>query len=142
MASQAVRDRMLAAGERITPQRDTIAGVLEATDRPLSAAELCEAVQRADPAIGRATVFRTVAALERTGIVEQLSLAGQRPGYLLCATAAHHHHLVCRQCGAVADLPEAPVARFCAAIEQDHGFRVDHASLVVYGTCAGCGPAG
>jgi hypothetical protein len=38
-----------------------------------------------DPGIGRATVLRTVAALKHAGIVEQLSLPGERPGYLCVA---------------------------------------------------------
>jgi Fur family ferric uptake transcriptional regulator len=138
MASEAVRDRILAAGERITPQRDVIAGVLEATTRPLSASALCDAVQRLDPGIGRATVFRTIAALEHAGIVEQLSLPGERSGYLLCGTAGHHHHLVCQHCGAVSDLPEEAVGPFFSTIERDHGFRVDHASFSLYGTCRTC----
>jgi Fur family ferric uptake transcriptional regulator len=141
MAGEAVRDRILAAGERITPQRDVIAGVLEAAARPLSASELCEAVQRLDPGIGRATVFRTLAALEQAGIVEQLSLPGERSGYLLCATAGHHHHLVCQHCHTVSDLPEEAVGPFLSTIERDHGFRVDHASFSLYGTCGACASA-
>jgi Fur family ferric uptake transcriptional regulator len=138
VASELVRDRLLAAGERISPQRDVIAGVLEATARPLGAAELCDAVRRVDPSIGRATVFRTLAVLERAGIVEQLSLQGERTGYLLCPTVGHHHHLVCQRCSAVSDLPEEAVAPFFASIEGDHGFCVDHASFSVYGVCAAC----
>lgn len=133
-----MRDRILAAGERITPQRDLIAGVLEMAPRPLSASGLYEAVARLDPGIGRATVFRAVSALERAGIVEQLSLPGERSGYLLCATVGHHHHLVCQRCGMVSDLPEETVGPFFATIESDHGFSVDHASFSVYGTCAAC----
>jgi len=138
MASEAVRDRILAAGERITPQRDMIASVLERAPRPLSASGLYEAVALLDPGIGRATVFRAVSALERAGIVEQLSLHGERSVYLLCATAGHHHHLVCQRCGKVSDLPEETVGPFFATIESDHGFRVDHASFSVYGICASC----
>ena len=133
-----MRDRILAAGERITPQRDLIAGVLEMAPRPLSASGLYEAVARLYPGIGRATVFRAVSALERAGIVEQLSLPGERSGYLLCATVGHHHHLVCQRCGMVSDLPEETVGPFFATIESDHGFSVDHASFSVYGTCAAC----
>ncbi len=129
---------MLAAGERITPQRDLIASVLETAVRPLSASALCAVVQQIDPSVGRATIFRTVAALERAGIVEQLAVPGERSAYLLCATVGHHHHLVCQHCGAVSDLPEEAVMPFSASIQQSHEFHVDHANFTVYGTCAGC----
>jgi len=129
---------MLAAGLRITPQRDLIAGVLEASTRPLSTLELCDTVQRLGSGVGRATVFRTVATLERSGIVEQLSLTGERSEYLLCSSVGHHHHLICQQCGAVSDLAEEAVEPFVDTVEEEHGFRVDHTSFTIYGTCDSC----
>lgn len=138
MASDTVRNRMLAAGQRITPQRDLIAGVLEHADRPLGAQELLDAVSGHDPGVGRATVFRALQALGDAGIVQHVSLAGNQAGYLLCATAGHHHHLVCQQCGTIEDLAEDEVAPFLTALQDGHGFHVDHASFTVYGTCASC----
>jgi len=142
MASGDVRDRILAAGQRLTPQRDLIAEVLERADHPLSAQELCEAVEQLDCGIGRATVFRTLQSLQEAGIVEHLTLAGNRAGYLLCASPGHHHHLVCRHCGRVEDLHEQEVAPFVADVERAHSFHVDHASFSIYGTCSGCAGAG
>jgi len=138
VASDAVRNRMLAAGQRITPQRDLIAGVLEHADRPLGAQELLGAVSDHDPSVGRATVFRALQALQDAGIVQHVSLSGNQAGYLLCATAGHHHHLVCQRCGTIQDLAEAEVAPFLTALEHGHGFHADHASFTVYGTCASC----
>lgn len=138
MASDTVRDRILATGQRITPQRDLVAGVLEQAERPLSAAELCEAVARAGRGVGRATVFRTLLSLEEAGIVQQVVLPGNQPAYLLCRVAGHHHHLVCRQCGAAEDLAEDEVAPFLGALEGAHHFRVDHSNFTVYGSCARC----
>jgi len=142
MASDAVRDRMLAAGQRITPQRDLIAGVLEHADRPVGAQELVGTVRSLDPGVGRATVFRTLQSLQDAGIVQHVTLAGNQAGYLLCATAGHHHHLVCQQCGTIEDLAEDEVAPFLTSVQQVHGFVVDHASFTVYGTCAPCTGAG
>lgn len=138
MASDTVRDRILAAGQRITPQRDLVAGVLEQAGRPLSAAELYEAVGRSGRGVGRATVFRTLQSLEDAGIVQHVVLPGNQAAYLLCQVAGHHHHLVCRQCGAADDLAEDEVAPFLAALEDGHRFQVDHANFAVYGTCARC----
>ncbi len=142
VASDAVRSRILAAGQRITPQRDVIAQLLEAASRPLGATELCAAVAAEDPRIGRATVFRTLAALEQAGIVAQVSLPGGQTGYLLCGTDGHHHHLVCQGCGGVDDVLEAAVSPFLRRLERDHRFRVDHASFTIYGTCARCAGPG
>jgi len=140
MSSDVLRGRILAAGQRITPQRDVIAGVLERAGRPLAAQELCDAVGQVDHGIGRATVFRTLQSLQEAGIVQHVTLAGNQAGYLLCASVGHHHHLVCRHCGAIEDLPEAEVAPFLAGVEETHGFEVDHATFNIYGACRACAP--
>lgn len=141
VSSHALRDRILAAGQRITPQRDLIAGVLERAEGPLAAQELCKVVERADPSIGRATVFRTLQSLQEAGIVEHVTLVGNQVAYLLCAIAGHHHHLVCRHCGVFSDLPEAEVAPFLTRVEKASGFTVDHATFNVYGRCSACARA-
>jgi len=138
VASPAVRDRMLAAGQRITPQRDLVAGVLERAGRPLSAPEIVAAVDRADEGVGRATVFRTLQSLLEAGIVQHVVLPGNQHGYLLCAAPGHHHHLICEGCGRVTDLEESEVGDFLASLERDHRFAVDHATFDIYGTCTDC----
>ena len=138
VASESVRSRILAAGQRITPQRDLIAGVLEAADGPLGAQELLEAVALRDAGIGRATVFRTLQSLQDAGVVQHVPLPGDQGGYLLCPTSGHHHHLVCQRCGRVEDLLEEEVALFVGAVARDHGFDIDHTGLELSGHCSGC----
>jgi len=140
MASEALRNRILGAGQRITPQRDLIAGVLEGADRPLSAQEICDAVEQVAGGVGRATVFRALQSLHEADIVEHVTLPGNQAGYLLCATSGHHHHLVCRSCGQVQDVEEGEVGPFLGALEGRYGYHVDHASFTVYGTCPACRP--
>ena len=129
---------MLAAGQRITRQRDAVAGVLERAGRPLGAGEICDMVAASDPDVGRATVFRTLHALVGAKIVQRVALAGGQSGYLLCEADGHHHHLVCTSCGRTTDLPESVVAPFLTQVEAAHGFTVDHSSFDVYGRCARC----
>jgi Fur family ferric uptake transcriptional regulator len=138
MASNSVRERILAAGQRITPQRDVIAGILEQAGRPLSAQELCDEVDSQKVGIGRATVFRTLQSLQEAGVVQRITMPGDQSGYLLCPTQGHHHHLVCRICGRVEELAEKEVSSFLARIDADHGFQTDHASFDIYGTCSEC----
>jgi Fur family ferric uptake transcriptional regulator len=138
MASGAVRDRILRSGQRITPQRDLIAEVLERAGRPLTAQELWTTVSEKEPSIGRATVFRTLQSLQEAGIVEHLTLAANQVGYLLCGSPEHHHHLVCQRCGRVEDLGEQDVKPFLAKVERMHRFTADHSSFSIYGTCAAC----
>ncbi len=138
VASRNLRDRLLAVGQRITSQRDLIADILERARRPLTASEVLKRATQTDPSIGRATVFRTLQTFQEIGIVTHVTLSGNQSGYLLCAVADHHHHLICKVCDTVVDLEEADVAPFLAHIESKHRFQVDHASFDIYGICAHC----
>jgi Fur family ferric uptake transcriptional regulator len=129
---------MLASGQRITRQRDAVAGVLERAKRPLGAREICDAVAKSDPGVGRATVFRALHALVEADIVQRVALPGGQNGYLLCGTGGHHHHLVCTGCGRTTDVPEELVAPFLSGVEETYGFTVDHSSFDVRGRCASC----
>ena len=50
----------------------------------------------------------------------------------------NHHHVVCRSCGAIADVDcvvgEAP----CLQPSDAHGFTVDEAEVVFWGMCPAC----
>jgi Fur family ferric uptake transcriptional regulator len=50
----------------------------------------------------------------------------------------HHHHLVCRSCGATVEVADPPVERWAARIAAEHGFVDVHHQVEVFGTCATC----
>ncbi len=135
--SETTRTRVLAAGHRITPQRDLISDVLEGDPRPRTAQELWADVRVRAPGVGRATVFRTLDALVDAGLARRLALPNRRTAYVGCS-ALHHHHFVCQECGSVLELPEPVVSPLLRHLERARGFQVDHARLDFYGTCPGC----
>ena len=140
MSTARTRDRVLAAGQRLTPQRDLIAGVLEEAGQPVTAQEVWHRVTRLAPGVGRATVFRALDALVGAGIARRIALAPRRTAYVSCSDR-HHHHLVCQRCGTVQELPEADVAPLIRRLLRARGFVVDHASLDVLGSCGPCAAA-
>jgi len=139
VSSETTRTRVLAAGRRLTPQRDLISEVLEADPRPRSAQELWTEVRARAPGIGRATVFRALDALVDAGAARRLALPNRRSGYVGCS-ALHHHHFVCQDCGIVIELPEPEVSPLLRHLERARGFQVNHARLDFYGTCPDCLP--
>lgn len=85
-----------------------------------------------------ATVYRAVAAMERSGYVARV---GERDGSVLfarCTLEHHHHHLVCTCCGHVAHA-ECPLDADMVAAATEAGFRLTAHELTLYGVCAGCG---
>ncbi|PZQ80303.1 MAG: transcriptional repressor, partial [Micrococcus luteus] len=62
---------------------------------------------------------------------------GSPARYEIC-TGDNHHHLVCRGCGTVVDVPCRTGSAPCLDAPEDHGFAVDEAEVYYWGLCAGC----
>lgn len=130
-------DRLTAAGERVTRQRLLVANALAASGRRLTAEQLYRALRRREPAIGRATVFRTLETLVEAGVARRLELDGHVYAYVACLPA-HHHHIACTRCGRVEEIDEAYVAPIAERLAAEMGFEIDDARLDFYGRCATC----
>jgi Fe2+ or Zn2+ uptake regulation protein len=88
------------------------------------------------PGVSLPTVYATLELLEELGQVRRVP--GGAGAVLFDARTDAHDHLVCRRCGAVADLDcgtdHAVVMDAAVAL----GFRADDAQVVVSGLCAAC----
>lgn len=135
--SLAAADRLTAAGERVTRQRLLVADALAASGRRLTAEQLYRSLRRRDPAIGRATVFRTLETLVEAGVARRLELDGHVYAYVACLPA-HHHHIACTRCGRVEEIDEAYVTPIAERLAEEMGFEIDDARLDFYGRCASC----
>jgi len=123
-------------GGRVTPARLTIAEVASGQSHAFTIEQLALGVRKANPRIGLATVYRTVAALVSTGFLDQV---GERSGaalYFRCAEGGHHHHLVCTTCGAVSTAP-CP-ARDTVASAESAGYLVTGHDVRIWGVCPAC----
>lgn len=136
-----IEERLGDSGVRFTGGRRKVVAALEVSDGPLSAAELHDQLGGSVPA---SSVYRTLAVLEETGIVEPHHGARGITRYELAEwLTGHHHHLVCRTCGAVEDvaLPsplEAQLERLVGQVSRLSAFRASGHSLEVDGRCARC----
>ena len=133
----AAAPRLAAAGERVTRQRVLIAERLAAAGRQLTAGDLYEELQRDEPTIGRATVFRTLETLVEAGVVRRLEQEGHVYAYVACQPE-HHHHLSCTHCGRVEEIDEAYVLPIAERVAAERGFEIDDARLDFYGRCGRC----
>ncbi len=129
-----------------TRQQGLIAACLAAlAGRPATVAELEAALRGAGTPIGTATIYRHLEKLEQAGRVRKSAPAGRAgAGYELLPDGArcHEHlHLRCEVCGALVHLNCGQVDSFQGHLQSRHGFAVNPAKTVVYGTCAACAGA-
>jgi Fur family ferric uptake transcriptional regulator len=121
---------------RNTKQRDAIRRVIEESERPISAAEVLSLAARHVPALGIATVYRTLSAFLAEGLVVSVPIPGEQPRYeSRQAASRHHHHFHCGGCGRVFDVPGC-----VQGLDRltPPGFTVSGHDLLLHGQCSAC----
>lgn len=135
------RERILellrGAGGRVTSARVALVTALVEARSHVTADDLAATVQRQHPEVHRSTIYRTLDALERLGVVDHVHLGHGRAVYHLADET--HQHLVCDDCGAVVEVPEELFAELAARAEADYGFRIRPKHFAVPGVCRNCG---
>ena len=122
---------------RPTRQRRAVVEALESFDDFRSAQDIHDLLGRRGETVGLATVYRTLQRLAEAGEVDQLRTVDGEAIYRRCSDT-HHHHLVCRGCGATVEVEGPTVERWTRAIAAEHGYGDVSHTLEIFGTCADC----
>jgi Fur family transcriptional regulator, ferric uptake regulator len=125
------------AGARPTRQRLAVAEVLTTFDDFRSAQEIHALLTERGENVGLATVYRTLQKLSDADEVDMLRTEDGEAIYRRCS-ASHHHHLVCRICGATVEVEGPAVEKWTKAIAAEHGYAEVSHSLEIFGTCSRC----
>jgi Fur family ferric uptake transcriptional regulator len=131
-----LRDR----GLRVTKQRVAVLSAL--ADAPHSGADAV--LNRVRTEVGQVStqaIYDVLNILTDRGIVRRIQLPGSSARYEL-RVGDNHHHVVCRRCGAVADIDCATGSAPCLDpmdLDQNApGFVIDEAEVTYWGVCASC----
>ena len=85
-------------------------------------------------------VYEALHALTAAGLIARIETPGS-PARFEGRIGDNHHHLVCRSCGAVADVDCAVGHAPCLTASDDHGFTIDEAQVIFWGLCPNCSNA-
>ncbi|MDY6054677.1 Fur family transcriptional regulator [Micrococcus sp.] len=130
------RALMRGAGLRVTAPRLAVLSALRA--HPHADAGTVLAAARTElPTVSHQAVYDCLRALTGAGLVRSLQPAGSTTRYEI-ALHDNHHHLVCRSCGTLVDVPCQAGHAPCLDIPEDHGFTVDEAEVYYWGRCPAC----
>ena len=89
---------------RQTRQRAAVIEVLQTSRTHPDAAQVHAQVREKLPSVSLGTVYRTLDALVRDGVLVTIERAGQATRYDYRHEGEEHHHAVCRSCGAIFDV--------------------------------------
>ena len=90
--------------------------------------------------VSHQAVYDVLRALTDAGLLRRIQPAGASARYE-SRVGDNHHHVVCRSCGAIADVDCAVGHTPCLTASDDHGFVVDEAEVVYWGICPACSTA-
>ena len=87
--------------------------------------------------VSHQAVYDVLRALTDAGLVRHIQPPGSVARYE-SRVGDNHHHIVCRSCGAIADVDCAVGAAPCLSASDDHGYVIDEAEVVYRGLCPDC----
>ncbi|MFB4306111.1 Fur family transcriptional regulator [Actinomadura sp. GTD37] len=121
---------------RVTRQRVAVLAAVAAG--PHSDADTVTAAARRElGSVSTQAVYDVLRALTEAGLVRRIEPAGS-PARYETRVGDDHHHLVCRACGAIADVRGAAGEAACLDVQDPRGFAVDAAEVTFWGTCPDC----
>ena len=132
-----VRTALDDAGYRSTDARRAIAELIAARTAHFTAADLVADARRRRLGVGRATIFRTLDLLADLHAVERIDLPSGEHAYVACEPA-HHHHVVCSNCGRSRDIDDAGWRGVLRDVERRTGYLIDDHRLELFGRCPDC----
>ena len=130
-----VVERLERDGHRLTAPRQQVLDAVLGREASFTAQEIV--AELAPRGVGRATVFRTLDLLTRLGVLNRIHADDRMHRYTVC-DEQHHHHLVCRACGDVAEVAPGRLEGEVRAAAREAGFHPLGHTLEIYGICRVC----
>lgn len=140
MPSQPEVEQLLrGAGLRVT--RPRVAVLTAVYEHPHADTDAITGVVREGGEVSTQAVYDVLRALTAASLVRRIEPAGSVARYE-SRVGDNHHHVVCRSCGAIADVDCAGGDTPCLTASDDRGYSIDEAELVYWGLCPACSSAG
>jgi Fe2+ or Zn2+ uptake regulation protein len=125
-----------ATGRRVTMSRLLVHRCLRERNRHVTAEQLYAELAEQMPSLSAATVYETLDLLDELGLIRRVNTPRGATTY--DSRIDDHHHVVCRECGRMADLDAAVDTGAAENAARAAGFAPAFAQLTVSGLCSAC----
>lgn len=115
----------------------TVLGSLSALNKFSSAQEVYSHILKSKKNVGLSTVYRTLQKLVETQEVDFLRRPDGEGVYKICLPA-HHHHLLCSNCGASVEFESEKFEKLLESISTQFGYTVQGHEAEIVGLCGKC----
>jgi len=127
------------AGIKRTRQRENVLSILENSEKPLSAADICSRMENGGNAAWMSTVYRVLELFVKKGVVIKTNMMNNEMAVYELNRFKHKHYAVCMNCRKIIAMDNCPMEKFIPKLE-DEDFQVMGHNLEVFGFCRDCRP--
>ena len=130
-------ERML-RGAALRVTRPRVAVLSAVHDHPHADTDsIIRSVRESLGEVSHQAVYDVLRALTAARLLRRIQPSGSVARYE-SRVGDNHHHVVCRSCGAIADVDCAVGDAPCMTAVNDHGFAVDEAEVTYWARCPDC----
>ena len=130
--------RLRDTGYKLTNARLTVLNVLESHDGHMTSTQVLDEVDKIDPEIGRASVFRALDLFTRLSIIRPTYIDSSTTPTYVMLPGGHHHHIICTNCNRVIEFEDCHLGQLEAELERQLNVRLTGHLLEFYGLCDRC----
>lgn len=132
------QDFLSAQGLKLTRERTALVHEIFATHYHFEADELLFKMKEKSLKISRATIYRTLELLVKSGLVRRVHLGEDHYHYEHVRGDSHHDHLICTLCGAVIEFHDPQLEQRQREICLKKKFTPTFHNLQILGICGSC----
>ena len=125
-------------GLKLTRERESLLREIFATHYHFEADELLFRLKEKNIKTSRATIYRTLDLLVRSGLVRRVHLGEDHYHYERVTRNSHHDHLICTTCGRVIEFHDEELEAHQDAICRRKKFTPTFHNLQILGICNEC----
>ncbi len=129
-------------GGKLTDIRRSVLALVIGAGGPVGAYALLDQLKAERANAAPVTVYRALDFLMENGLIHKIERLN---AFVACTEHGDHEHhehsvqfLICRTCGTVAEMEDHGIAAAVSTAAGKTGFRLDHATVEVEGTCGTC----
>jgi Fur family ferric uptake transcriptional regulator len=124
--------------QKYTPERLSILEELASEREHFEADDLFIRLKNKGIKVSRATVYRTLDILVRSGIVSKVDFGKNKAYFEYHYGIKHHDHLICIKCSKVVEFEDSTIEKHQERICQQYGFEMTGHSHRIFGLCENC----
>ena len=137
-AVERFQDFLRTQGLKLTAERAALVREIFAIHYHFEADELLFKMKQAGVKISRATVYRTLELLVKSGLVRRVHLGEDHYHYEHVSGNSHHDHLICTTCGGVIEFHDEQLEARQREICEKKKFTPTFHNLQILGVCDSC----